>query len=99
MRRRLERDEIRPLTKLADKLGVVWERNHKGAGASSGWPDLKLYIDGGRVWLVEMKQKGKKPTALQMLRIETLRGLGYDVDWFSDADTACEGLTRRVGAQ
>src|SRR5690606_35339893 len=52
MRGGLERDVIKATTDLADKLQVLWERNHKGPGAAAGWPDYDFYFPGAHVWIV-----------------------------------------------
>ena len=44
-----------------------------------GYPDRVALLPGGvSVW-VELKSRGRKPTKLQMLRIESLRLLGHRV--------------------
>ena len=45
----------------------------------AGYPDrVAVMPDGVTVW-VELKSRGRKPTKLQMLRIESLRELGHRV--------------------
>ena len=41
-----------------------------------GVPDRLVVLPGGKTGFVELKQKGKKPTPLQALRIRELRELG-----------------------
>jgi hypothetical protein len=36
--------------------------------------------EGGQVWFIEVKQKGKEPTELQQKRIDKLRAMGFRVD-------------------
>lgn len=43
---------------------------------NDGVPDRLVVLPGGHVGFVELKQRGKKPTALQKKRIEELRALG-----------------------
>lgn len=45
----------------------------------TGYPDRLVLLPGGRLVFVELKTKGRKPTKLQSLRHEQLRGLGFPV--------------------
>ena len=45
----------------------------------AGYPDRVVVMPGGVTAWVELKSKGRKPTKLQMLRIESLRELGHRV--------------------
>lgn len=43
----------------------------------TGYPDRLVCIPGGVVIWVELKSKGKKPTKLQQIRHDELRGIGH----------------------
>lgn len=45
----------------------------------TGFPDRIVLIPGGRIWFVELKSEGKKPTARQKVVHGLLRKLGFDV--------------------
>lgn len=45
-----------------------------------GVPDRIVLMPGGRIYFVELKSTGKKPTKLQMLCISKLRSLGFSVE-------------------
>lgn len=45
----------------------------------TGYPDRLVLLPGGRLVFVEVKTKGRKPTTLQSLRHDQLRGLGFPV--------------------
>ncbi len=42
-----------------------------------GVPDRIILMPGGRIYFVELKSTGKKPTKLQELFIQKLRDLGF----------------------
>ena len=44
-----------------------------------GMPDRLVLLPGGKCGFVEVKAPGKKPRALQVVRIEMLRALGFKV--------------------
>ena len=43
----------------------------------AGIPDRMVLMPGGKIGFVEVKQKGKKPRAIQEKRIAQLRNLGF----------------------
>ena len=43
---------------------------------NDGVPDRLVVLPGGYIGFVELKRKGKRPTALQRLRIQHLKNLG-----------------------
>lgn len=45
----------------------------------SGVPDRLVLMPNGRMFFVELKQKGKKPRPIQIKRHEQLKALGYEV--------------------
>ena len=60
-----------------------------------GMPDRIVLLQGGRVAFVEVKAKGKKPTALQLQRHGMLRRLGFRVFVLDDAEQI-GGLIREI---
>lgn len=55
----------------------------------AGLPDRLCLLPGGRVIFAEIKETGKRPTALQARMHQKLRGLGFDarvVDKYSDIE-------------
>jgi hypothetical protein len=68
------------------------------------WPDRMFLLPGGRPYFIEFKRPGNVPTPKQHRKMEELRKLGYDVDWFDNREKAfaaiCAKLeTVRVSAQ
>jgi hypothetical protein len=45
----------------------------------AGVPDRMVLMPGGRTYFVELKQKGEKPTPIQVVWHNRLRALGYQV--------------------
>ena len=58
----------------------------------SGYPDRLILRPGGRVFWVELKTTGKKPTAKQLLRQTELRKLGF----VSEVIDSEEGLKKFI---
>lgn len=54
------------------------QRALKSSGCAAGWPDSEIVYD-GRVYFLELKLPGKKPTKLQSERHEQLRRAGAPV--------------------
>ena len=46
---------------------------------NSGVPDRMVCLPGGRIYFVELKAPGKKPTVLQLRQMKLLRDLGFNV--------------------
>ena len=46
---------------------------------TTGVPDRIVWLPGGRVFCVELKAPGKKPTPLQAKVHQSLKALGHDV--------------------
>lgn len=82
----------------AKRLGVPHERNHKGPGAETGWPDDKFYIPGGKPWLVEFKAPGKfvEPGSRQDFILSMLKRIGYDATECNDEKHGIAELRRRA---
>lgn len=51
----------------------------KLAGMAAGEPDLRIYLDGARLILIELKTRDGKLTKSQQVRIPLLRKLGFSV--------------------
>lgn len=45
----------------------------------NGLPDRLILMEGGILFFIELKDKGMKPRALQLKRMEQLRKLGFKV--------------------
>ena len=52
----------------------------KAAGMTAGEPDLRIYMPGGRLGMMEVKTATGRLSDAQAARIEKLRGLGYPVE-------------------
>lgn len=61
----------------------------------AGWPDRLVVLPPASVLWVEFKSTGKRPTALQRHRHETLRALGHEVHVISTRAEA-EDLVRII---
>lgn len=84
----------RYLCEVVKSLGGVCLK-YSNAGAV-GYPDrVALMPDGRCVW-VELKSKGKKPTKLQMIRIEQLASLGHQV-FVADSKERINEILEDVG--
>lgn len=55
----------------------------------TGVPDRIVLLPGGRIYFVELKAKGRKPSPRQKLVIPQLRRLGFQV-WIIDRDATLE---------
>ncbi|MCI6282307.1 MAG: VRR-NUC domain-containing protein [Bacteroides uniformis] len=64
------REGVRALGGVALKFSSPYHR---------GVPDRIVLMPGGRIYFVELKSTGKKPTFLQEKAMEELRKLGFDV--------------------
>ena len=53
----------------------------------AGYPDRVVLLPGGKTIWVELKSKGKKPTALQQIRIGSMKLLGHHVFVIDDKET------------
>jgi len=85
-RRRFEIDGVKPASeKLLEKK--LRETVKKLGGLAikffvlsfTGFPDRIVLMPGGRIWFVELKSTGKKPTPRQEIVIGILRKLGFSV--------------------
>lgn len=60
-----------------------------------GVPDRLIINPHGVVLFLELKQVGRRPTALQNYEMDRLRGHGMNVDWASHLSSA-KGIIERV---
>jgi len=67
-------------------------------GGETGWPDRQYFIEGGKPFLVEWKEKGYTPELRQEYIHDMLRGLGYDVSWFDNEEEGYQAIRARVEA-
>lgn len=76
---KLEKINEKSLEKLlvreVKKLGGAALKYHNSF--DTAFPDRLILLPGGRVWWVELKSPGKKPTKLQALKIKQLQKLGF----------------------
>ena len=63
--------------------------------SNRGVPD-RIIICKGSVLFLELKQRGKKPTPLQLHEIERLRSAGCKADWADTYDRASDIILRHV---
>lgn len=64
-------------------------------GNASGYPDRIIVYPGGRAGWVEVKSAGRKPTALQAIRIVQLKAFGFPV-WVCDSREKAEEIVRAM---
>ena len=62
----------------------------------NGIPDRLVLMPKGKIGFVEIKDKGKKPRALQILRHNMLRQLGFKVFVLDDVDDI-EKIIKEIG--
>lgn len=63
----------------------------------TGMPDRIILMPGGRLWFVEVKDTGKKPTPRQEFVIGWLRKLGFEV-WIIDSEEKLNEFEKRITA-
>ena len=61
----------------------------------NGMPDRLVLLPGGHLGFVEVKAPGKAPRLLQQRRIQTLRGLGFQV-FVLDHPDQIPGILRAI---
>lgn len=67
--------------------------------ARRGVPDRLVFFSGGRLYAVEVKAPGKKPTRLQQYEHTKLRTLGVDVRVIDTKDAVDIFISEIIGAQ
>ena len=70
-------------TEYLDKLGIPWYHIPNGQWKMrnqnrADWPDLFIFLDGGRTIFVELKTKVGKLSEGQIEKLEVLRARNYD---------------------
>lgn len=72
-----ERDIESGLRRQVEKMGGKFMKFT--SPGNDGVPDRIAILPDGRVWFVELKREGEKPTAVQNWQLEQLRKLGCNV--------------------
>ena len=62
---------------------------------NDGVPDRIAVLPGGRVWFVELKREGEKPTAIQKWQMEQLRKMGCNVALITGKQEAIDWCVAR----
>ena len=71
------------------------------ANLYTGIPDRMCLLPGGIVFCVELKQKGKKPTAIQLWWARRLKHMGFEhyvIDTMEGVDTLAKLYAARISA-
>lgn len=63
-----------------------------------GIPDRLILMPGGKTMFVELKDKGKKPRGIQLVRHRELRTLGFDVFVIDSKDEVREVFDEKFNA-
>lgn len=76
-------ERVLPFTFAADMNGLRTSKRSaaraKAAGMRSGEPDLRIYLNDGRIGFIELKRKNGVTSKKQKDRHKQLRDLGHDV--------------------
>lgn len=92
-----EADVRDPVVRWFKANGGLHERNHKGKGAATGWPDDRFNFGQGHVYVVEFKRPvGGTISARQQYIVDLLKAAGHDVDFHNSPDEAIKALARRM---
>lgn len=65
---------LREQVKAAGGWAPKWE-----SPGNAGVPDRIIFFPGGRIFFVELKAPGRKPTPLQLVKAEKIQGYGQTV--------------------
>lgn len=72
-------------TYLRDRVKAIGGKAYKFISpGNTGVPDRLVCLPGGRIAFVELKARGKKPTALQLVQHGCLQTLGFNI-WVIDS--------------
>lgn len=97
----MERDIVAAIVRSAKKQGWWIMKIHGGPYQPAGIPDLLLVKEGRALWL-EVKQPGKKPTAIQEQRMKEIFTTGgspcYVVTSREEADRLMQSFFREGDA-
>jgi len=85
----------RKLREATKRLGGIAVKI--GSPSFTGLPDRLVLLPGGRIWFVEMKSTGKKPSPRQLVVHALLRRLGFTV-WVIDSETLLNDFLNAVQA-
>lgn len=93
---RVEADVIGNIKSYCKDHKIKLRRNSMAPGVETGWPDLEVYIPGGRPFLLETKKPGERPDPKQEHVMGELRELGYDVDWCDNSVIGIAMIEKRM---
>lgn len=85
-----------PVVKWAKAQGILHQRQSYRPGVKQAFPDDVFLLPGGRPYYIEFKRPGKQPTPLQQHRIDSLKEIGYDADYFDNTQTAIAALEKAI---
>ena len=88
-----ERDIESGLRKQVERMGGKFMKFT--SPGNDGVPDRIAVLPGGRVWFVELKREGEKPTAVQKWQMEQLRKMGCNVALITGKQEAMDGCIAR----
>ena len=84
------------LKKAIEKAGgFAWKFN---SSSRRGVPDRIVFMPGGRIWFVELKAPGKRPTLLQIKRKNQIEAMGFRVriiDCLEEVDRFMEEVMQK----
>jgi len=72
-----EKDIQRRVIKHAESKGVLVIRLALQPAVRAGWPDVLFLFQGGVALFIEFKATGKRPTPLQVDKLERLKVQGF----------------------
>lgn len=88
-----ERDIESGLRRSVERMGGKFMKFT--SPGNDGVPDRIAVLPGGRVWFVELKREGEKPTAIQKWQMEQLRKLGCNVALITGKQEAIDWCVAR----
>lgn len=88
-----ERDIESGLRRSVERMGGKFMKFT--SPGNDGVPDRIAVLPGGRVWFVELKREGEKPTAIQKWQMEQLRKLGCNVALITGRQEAIDWCVAR----
>ena len=90
-----ERDIESSLRRQVEKMGGKFMKFT--SPGNDGVPDRIAILPGGRVWFVELKREGEKPTAVQKWQMEQLRKMGCNVALITGKQEARAWMREIIG--
>jgi hypothetical protein len=88
-----ERDIESGLRKSVERMGGKFMKFT--SPGNDGVPDRIAVLPGGRIWFVELKREGEKPTAIQKWQMEQLRKMGCNVALITGKQEAIDWCVAR----